>query len=176
MSKFWKIALPVIVFFAAMILLTFLVPDIKTFASGFAASKDLPLWIVGLFAPILYLFIKIKDGLLQFTGESETEKEIRKVNEQIKQEISQLRQDVGVMDRWMRENVGEELRHIERLNERMAGLQQRRDRIEARIAEIEGASAQDFLANMTDEEIENEFQKRLAEKGLVEGEPIELVD
>ena len=84
--KLWNIILWISLFAIAMLLLTYLVPDIKTFAVGLADQKDLPLWIVAFFAPVLFLIRKIGDFFKGFTGESKTEREIRELNEEIKAE------------------------------------------------------------------------------------------
>ena len=54
MSRFWKIIVVIALALAAMLLITFLVPDVSKFAAALAAKNKLPIWLVGLASPILY--------------------------------------------------------------------------------------------------------------------------
>jgi len=173
--KLWNIILWISLFILAMVLLTYLVPDIKSFAQGFAAQKDLPLWIVALFAPVLFLIKKIGQFFKSFIGESKTERNIREVNEEIKAEMKKIREQVNNLDAWLKEKISEEMRHIDNLNSRIAILQGQRAIISEKIDTLEGTDPMDLIADKSEEdreELRNEF---LEKHGFVVGEA-EIID
>lgn len=164
--KLWNIILWISLFILAMVLLTYLVPDINTFAKGIADQKDLPLWIVALFAPVLFLFKKIGDFFKGFTGESKTEREIRELNEQIKAEMKEIRQQVDGLDSWLKEKINEEMQHIKSLNARIAVLQGERAVISEQIEQVEEMDASELVEGMTEEQQDELIDKFLSSRGL----------
>ncbi len=53
MSRFAKVIMLIVVFFGFMLLLTFVSPSIRQYATELARGSRLPFWLVGLAAPIL---------------------------------------------------------------------------------------------------------------------------
>jgi len=52
-SRFAKVIMLIVVFFGFMLLLTFVSPSIRQYATELARGSRLPFWLVGLAAPIL---------------------------------------------------------------------------------------------------------------------------
>ncbi len=173
--KLWTIILWISLFILAMLLLTYFVPEIKTFAEGLADQKDLPLWIVALFAPVLFLLKRIGDFFKGFIGESKTEREIRELNEQIKAEMKEIRQQVNGLDSWLKEKINEEMQHIQKLNARIAILQGERAAISEKIEQVEEMDASELVEGLTEEQQDELIDKFLSSRGLNVKEA-ELID
>jgi cell division protein FtsB len=173
MSKFWKtiltILIIIIIFAIVMLLITFLVPDVKAFAKSFAAKHSLPLWIVGFLAPIAYALKRLKEWLSNFLGVGKTEREIREENEAIKTEIKKLRQEVQDLDEWRRESIHHEMTEIGYLRQTLSSMEGRSHMLAERIRTLSETPAEDLLKYMTDKEIEKEIERRNAMKGIAEG-------
>ena len=122
MSKFWKIIVIIALILAAMMLITFLVPDINKFASALAAKNKLPIWLVGLASPILYALTKFKDMLASITGESETEKDIRGKNEEIKAKLADLEKSVQSLDAWRKDEIDRRMTRINDINTTVSSM------------------------------------------------------
>ena len=152
MAKFWKIVVVIALILAAMMLITFLVPDINKFASGLAAKNKLPIWLVGLASPILYALAKFKDMLGSIMGDSNTEKDIRGKNEEIKAKLADLEKSVQSLDTWRRDEIDRRMKQVDSLNttvnsmegrekvldQSIGGLMQRREALKNAIREDPG--------------------------------------
>ena len=125
MSKFWKIIVLIALVLAAMMLITFLVPDINRFASALAAKNKLPIWLVGLASPILYVLAKFKDMLGALMGESDTEKDIRAKNEDIKAQLAQLEKSVQSLDAWRKDEIDRRMKQIDAINTTVTSMEGR---------------------------------------------------
>ena len=153
MNNFWKVLTLIVVLLTAMILITYLNPEIKKFASGVADRNNLPLWFVGLAAPILYVVQRIKNffsGLLR----GSTEKSIAEENESIKNDMAKLRQDVDRLDEWrltgidkqmveaetFRTNIGNMKQRASTIKEQIRNNQSELDRLHNEIEDVEGVS------------------------------------
>lgn len=174
MSKFWKsfltILIIIIIVAGIMLLITFLVPDVKVYAQQFSQKHNIPLWIVGLFAPIAYFFQRLKEWLSGLLGEGKTEKEIRDENEAIKAEMEELRKEVQTLDEWRRENIHREITEITSLRQTLSSMEGRSQALSRQIQTLSETPAMDLLKDMTDEEIEQEIERRNRVKGITKGQ------
>ncbi len=173
MSKFWKTLLKVLIIIiiagGIMLLITFLVPNVKEFASEFSEKHNISLWIVGLFAPIAYVFKRLKDFLSGILGTGKTEKEIEEENEAIKAEIARLRQEVLSLDEWRRESIHQEITEINSLQQRLESMEGRSGTLRQQIETLSETPAMDLIKDMTDEEIAREIERRNLSIGIKKG-------
>jgi len=136
MAKFWKVIIVLAIIAAALIALTYFVPDIKSLAVTMKGTSNVPLWIVGLAAPLVYGFKKITAGLGSlFTGS--TESAISTENESIKKEIAALRDDVRRNDEWRQMAMASQLREITLLQQHLQILESQDATLAAKQTAIE---------------------------------------
>ncbi|MBI1807063.1 MAG: hypothetical protein HYR76_08455 [Ignavibacteria bacterium] len=133
MDKFWKVLVILVLVFGGMLAITLLVPGVKDFAVKLARENNLPLWLVGFAAPILYLWEKVKSVFSNLLGDGSTEKAITKENEDIKAELEKLRQQVRDLDEWRRESIHREITEINRLQEKVSSLEERSRTVDTQI-------------------------------------------
>ena len=136
MSKFAKVIVLIVVFFGFMLLLTYVSPSIKQYATGLSAGSRLPLWLVGLAAPILLLFQKIGDVVRGIFGESGTEKEVRESNDAIKARLAQVETDVQRIDDWRARELASRFSRIDALEQEDARLRERRAALNAPLTDL----------------------------------------
>jgi hypothetical protein len=125
LSRFWKFVIILALVLAAMLLLTYSSPAIKEFAQGLSVSSKLPLWLVGLAAPILFVFNRLGKLLGGLFGEGQTERSIREKNEAIKAKLDEVEQNVQRLDEWRRGEVEPRIRRIDALQQSIAGMEGR---------------------------------------------------
>ena len=149
MSTFWKVVIIVVVVMIVMVAITYLNQDVKGFAVDLATKHKLPLWLVGLAAPILYVF-KGLGSLL--TGEGETEKGIREKNETIKDKLGELENRVKELSDWREREIKSRMEAIathektiesmegraKGLDASISGLLERREQLQNAITEDSG--------------------------------------
>jgi hypothetical protein len=174
MSKFWKAMLTVLIIVviaaSVMLLITFLVPSVKEFAKEFSEKHNIELWIVGLFAPIVYAFRNLKEWLTNLLGAGKTEREIGEENEKIKAEMQRLREEVQELDEWRRESIHREITEINSLRQTLASMEGRSEILSERIQTLSETPAMELLQDMADEEIEQEIERRNKLKGIDRGQ------
>ena len=124
MSSFWKTVLFIVLALGVMLVLTYAIPALRTFAVAFAAEKKLPLWLVGLAGPILYLVSRGRDALAGLLGPSTTEQSIHETNEAIKQRIDQLQTQVRELDSWRQTEINRRMNQVQTFETQVSALQQ----------------------------------------------------
>ena len=137
MQKFWKVVVLVVLFLGAMLLITFLVPDVRTFATGLASRNNLPIWLVGLASPILFALAKLKDLLGGLVGESTTEKDIREKNEAVKAKLADLEQSVNSLDAWRKEEMDRRMNQVNAYNTTIATMESRENTLDQSIGSLQ---------------------------------------
>lgn len=137
MKQTW-IVIGILLFVVVILLLTFSVPELKTFASSLASSKHLLLWFVGLFSPIVYFFKKLGDWMM-FSG---TEKGgIISRNQKIKTEQERIRSDLdGLLDCRSR-MLQLEYESVNRLKNEISLMEKKLVSLESQIRNIQNTSA-----------------------------------
>lgn len=133
MSRSAKTAVMILVLLAAMLLVTLLVPEVRAFASRLASTSGLPIWLVGLAAPILFALQKLGGLLGGVFGDSATERDIRARNEAIRTRLDAVERDVRRLDEWRQSAIGEERRRIAGFEDEIAARQARVRTLEASI-------------------------------------------
>lgn len=163
MSRFAKILVLVVLFFGLMLLLTYISPDIKQYATQLSAGGRLPLWIVGLLAPILFAFQKLGDLVRGIFGESGTEKRIRESNESIKVRLAEVEGNVRRIDEWRAREVESRLGRITAWEADVASMRGREAVLDDQIS---GLRERDQQSTGTRERLQNEvaeLQRTIAE-------------
>ena len=133
MSKPVKILFITLIIIIVLLLVTWLVPDVNTYAKSLVSDKW-PIWLVGIAAPILFLLKKIKDGLVNliFPGGR-----IGEENEVIKRERNELRKDVDELLNWRRSALKKEVAELEKAKARLLGHEEDLNRVDAEISRVE---------------------------------------
>jgi hypothetical protein len=137
MSRFVKILIVIALVLGAMLLLTYLTPGIKTFAQGIAKTSHLPLWLVGLAAPILYGLKSVANFLAGLVGEGPTEKTIREKNEAISARLDDLERSVKQLDEWRTREISSRMEVIREREKQIAPLEARARALDATIAGLQ---------------------------------------
>ncbi len=125
MSRFGKTLVLILLVLGAMLLLTYVSPGIKTFASGLSKQSHLPIWLVGLAAPILFFFNKLGGFLSGLFGEGSTERSIRDRNDEIKAKLDEVERSVQQLDEWRRNQIEPRLRRIDELQQNIGSMEGR---------------------------------------------------
>jgi uncharacterized protein (DUF2164 family) len=125
MSRFQKTIVIVVLILAAMLLLTFISPDIRAFATDLSKQTNVPIWLVGLAAPILFVFNRLGRFLSGLFGEGATGRSIRDANEAIKTKLDDVEHSIDRLDRWRRNEIEPRLRWIDQQQEAVGALEGR---------------------------------------------------
>ena len=115
---------------AIVIAVTYAVPVIRTFASNASAARHVPLFAIGLWAPIAYFFHRLSEWLSGFFGVGEQDNAIRAKNLAAEDGLARLRAELQANEGSRRRAADEERRQIAELGERMTQLK-------AQVAELE---------------------------------------
>lgn len=134
MSRFGKVLLIIALVVGVMLLITYLNPGVKSFALGLAKASNLPLWLIGLAAPILYAFKGLANLLGGLVGEGATEKAIREKNEAISARLDGLEQDVKKLDDWRTREIAARMDAIQERERQIAPLEARARSLDQSIA------------------------------------------
>lgn len=136
MSKTAKVLIITALVLGAMLLITWLVPDVRELARTLSVSSKLPMWLVGLAAPILFLFKKLGGLFGGLLGDSATERDIRTRNEEIKAKLDGLERDVRQLDEWRRTEIGQRRLQVADLDQHVAGMRTRAQAMDQDIATL----------------------------------------
>jgi CBS domain containing-hemolysin-like protein len=159
MSGFWKIVIIIAIVLVAMAAITFFVPEVKEFAKETAGNSKLPLWIVGLFAPILFFFNAIGRWLKGLIGQGSTEKDIAKENEAIKAEREKLLEEVRRLDEWRTRELALQRAEIAVFENKIVELRKEAARIDLQFAQIMAQSPESFTEKMSREELQEQLAR-----------------
>jgi hypothetical protein len=136
MSRFVKLLIIIALVLVAMVLITYLNPSIKGFASALAKGSSLPLWLVGLAAPILYVFKGLANLLGGLVGEGPTEKTIREKNEAISARLEGLERSVKQLDEWRTREIATRMDAIQAREKQIAPLESRARNLDQSIDDL----------------------------------------
>ncbi len=137
MSGFWKFLLIIVIIAGVMLVITFTIPDVARYAKDLAGKNKLPVWIVGLFAPIAYVFRMFSEWLNKLLGTSSTEQSIQDRNEELKVKVKSLEDEVNKLDEWRRTEIDKRKSDIDRFNANIASMDQRAGAIDAQIQDLQ---------------------------------------
>lgn len=144
MTKTWKnvfvVLLVVIAIAVGLLVQTYSVPSLRDLAKSLSDQNDLPIWIAGMLAPLVFVYRRVRDGLsklFHFGGSAKVDS-IEKSRDQIRKEVDDLLQ-------WRRDTLKQEIdsmlavrKEIEGLKSQLGGIQQEIERVKNRTAEQKG--------------------------------------
>jgi hypothetical protein len=139
MSGFWKIVVIVVLVLVTMLVVTYLTPDIKSFASDLATEHHLPLWVVGLAAPILYIFKGLGSLLV---GEGGTEKHVRETNQAIEERLAGLENNVQRLDQWRTQEIDRRMQKVNEFEGAATSMESREGQLDQTISGLVQRSEQ----------------------------------
>ena len=166
MNSVLKVILLLLVLAVAMLLISWLVPDVNAFVRQFAGARKLPIWVVGLFGPIAFLFSKMGDFVGGIFGTSKTEQQVSQENEEIKTERERLMEDVRKLNEWRNREIDLQRREIDLLNQKLSGLRAQSQSLDARIEEVREKPTDEFGKQFTPEEIQSTTKKWAESQGI----------
>jgi len=114
-SSFWKIVVVIVLLLlvvAGLELVTFRNPQILALAGNMAIESHLPLWLVGLAAPLVFVWKRLFGDS---SGAGAKLDALEKDNNQLKQEQVKLRQDVANLNASRDQELTRQLQEISRL-------------------------------------------------------------
>lgn len=153
MSTFWKVVIIIIVAMIAMVLITYFVPQVKAVGEELKISTKLPLWIVGLFAPIIFLFRKIGGAFSGLFGGGATEESIRAENEAIKVEREKLVEEVRKLDEWRNRELELQRAEITAFEKKISSLRTEAQAIDTQFQQIMATAPDKFAEHLSKEEL-----------------------
>ncbi len=157
MKRFWIIIIVIVVVCGILFALTYSIPQIKEVAGELAANK-VPFWLIGLLAPILYLFRNIGKGLTNILPVSGEEDNIKKENERISKELERINAEVERLDSWRKREIDIQMKEIDRLKTSIQMLTEASKALDSNIEKIketdpssftEGKSAKDIFDGLS---------------------------
>ena len=160
MKKFWVIVIVVVLVCGLLFALTYSVPQIKEVANELAKNK-MPIWLVGLLAPILYLFRNIFKGLTNILPTSGEEKAIKNENERILKELDRINSEVGRIDEWRKREIDIQMKEIERLKQSIKMLSEASRTLDANIEKLKEKDPASFTEGMSNKEVFDALDKYL---------------
>lgn len=143
MRKFWVIIVIILLVLGTMLLITYLSPGIKAYALKISTDRHLPLFIVGLFAPIVLLWQKFVDAIGKFL-KGETAADIENTNRELQSRLDKIEQEVRNIDEWRRKEIDAHREEIEALKKSIAEISSQKAAIQQAIAQTEATPAIDF--------------------------------
>lgn len=162
MKNIWFVIIGIFLFSLVMILLTFSVPEIKTYAFGIASSKHLPLWLIGLFAPLAYLFQRIGQWIKSSDG---SRVGVITGNKQLKEEQERIRRELDSLLDWRSRMLQQEYEAVSRLKTDISRMEAQLAGLGSQIRKIQNTSVEEISASMGDKEKDDVFERYLREHG-----------
>lgn len=151
MRKFWVIIVIILLVLGLMLLLTYLSPEIRTYAQKIATDRHLPLFIVGLFAPLAFLWQKFVQAIGNFL-KGETGKEIENRNRELQSRLDRIEQEVKGIDEWRKREIDAHREEINAITKSIAEISSQKAAIEQTISQTEATPAIDFATGEKYEE------------------------
>lgn len=119
MKRIWLILIIIAAVCAALWILTYFNPTIRSAALALSQSSHLPIWLAGLLAPFLVLFKKFWPESSSANGELE---QIRQENERLKEEQNVLRRSVESLVAWRNQELETRRAEISRLQSEVSTI------------------------------------------------------
>jgi hypothetical protein len=161
MKKFWIIVILIIAFFALMIFLTYNVPQIKEYALQMSKNRKLPIWIVGLLAPIIYFFKSIGRAFTNILPGKGEEEAIQKENERIQKELDKINSEVARIDQWRKSEIDIQLKEIERLKQSIGILKSVSEGMDADLEKMKNADSSEWTKGKTNKQVFDDLDRYL---------------
>ena len=164
MHKALTIVLLAAVFAAAMLAISYLVPQIRAFTGETSQRSHLPWIVVGLFAPILYVVKRAGDwvkGLLS----SPAEQAIEDSNRAIKEQLAQLRANISSIEARRVQEMREHQQKIDALDARLKSVLGEIGQVDADLDAVRAKPDAEFAPNAPGDTWET-FKKKVP--GFVE--------
>lgn len=146
-SSFWKVVVVVLLLLAVAVgfsLISAWNPQVKTLAVQMATSSHLPLWLMGLAAPIVFVFKKFFGN-----GSSEKLDSLENDNRNLKAEQARLRQEVAGLNSWRDQELAKQRAEIARLQGDLDALRSRIEGVNGKIATLQATPLDEIGASMT---------------------------
>lgn len=129
----WKLII-LVALLLGLYLVTLNVGDVRSFASGLMTTTKLPIWLVGLLAPILFVLQGIGKLLGSLFNSGSPEREIADSNAAIRQELIDIRQTVRDIDAWRAQQLQIHREAIARIQHSVTSMEKKLPALDAEIA------------------------------------------
>jgi DNA repair exonuclease SbcCD ATPase subunit len=152
MKRFWVIVIIIVIACGILFALTYSVPQIKDVANELARNK-VPFWLIGLLAPIMYLFRNLGKSLSNLLPRSGEEEDIKNENERITKELERINNEVSRLDTWRKNEIDIQMKEIERLKVSIKMLTEASRTLDSNIERIKEKDPASFTEGKSAKEI-----------------------
>jgi prefoldin subunit 5 len=144
MRKVLTILLVVVVVAAAMLAITYFVPEVRQVADKMAKDKHTPWVLAGLIAPIAYLFKRVGEWLRSFFS-TDSEEKLTRENDEIKRQLAAVRSDIDRIDALRTQEIRAHQEKIAALDTRLASVLQQIGQVDQELAAVGAKRPEDLV-------------------------------
>ncbi len=139
--------LVLIVMGGVLLLLSWFVPELKSLAKGISMDGDLPFWIAGLAAPIVYVYRKLTGdiGKLFASGAGERVEAIQASREDLRKEVDELLQ-------WRRDTLRQEIQSMQATRAEMDSLRTRLSQVQTEMEMVKSRTREEKTGAVTEKQ------------------------
>lgn len=149
MGKLLTILLILLIVVGLLLLISWLVPDVNKIAKDLSQSGDLPYWIAGLAAPIVYLYRKLTGSIGKWFESGATKKV-----EAIEASRADVRKEVDELLQWRRDTLRQEIQSMQAVRLEMDSLRTRLSVVQSEMEVVRSRPLAEDAAKITQKEID----------------------
>lgn len=150
MGTLLTILLIVVVVGGLLLLISWQIPDVNRIAKDLSQVSDLPYWIAGLAAPIVYLYRKLTGSIGNLFASGATKKV-----EAIETSREDLRKEVDELLQWRRDTLRQEIQSMQAVRLEMDGLRSRLSVVQSEMDVVRSRPLAEDAAKITQKEIDS---------------------
>ncbi|MBK8804982.1 MAG: hypothetical protein IPN71_23505 [Fibrobacteres bacterium] len=131
-----------------LLLLSWFVPELKSMADEISSAGDLPYWIAGLAAPLVYLYRRIIEGIgkLFNSGTNQKVEDISHSREDLRKEVDELLQ-------WRRDTLRQEIQSMQATRAEMDSLRAKLSQVQTQMEAVKSLSLDQKASTVTDRQL-----------------------
>ncbi|HNY29725.1 MAG TPA: hypothetical protein PKO15_02460 [Fibrobacteria bacterium] len=131
-----------------LLLLSWFVPDLRDLAKDLADQNDLPFWVAGMVAPIVYVFRRFRDGIgsLFASGASRKVDAISDARDDLRKEVDELLQ-------WRRDTLRQEIQSMQATRAEMESVRAQLTQVQNEIQAVKSRPLGELANDVTDDEL-----------------------
>ncbi|QQS06316.1 MAG: hypothetical protein IPK50_05330 [Fibrobacterota bacterium] len=130
-----------------LLLLSWFVPELKSLAKDISMDGDLPIWIAGLAAPIVYVYRRFTEGIgkLFSSGASQKVEAISSSREDLRKEVDELLQ-------WRRDTLRQEIQSMQATRAEMDSLRTRLSQVQTEMEMVKSRTREEKTGAVTEKQ------------------------
>lgn len=133
----------------ALLLLSWFVPELKSLAKDLSNQKDLPFWIAGLAAPIVYVYRRFTSGIgkLFASGATQQVQAISTSRDDLRKEVDELLQ-------WRRDTLRQEIQSLHATRAELDSVRKELNQVQSEIDALRKKPISEIVDTITDDELD----------------------